>query len=152
MQQGRWRQPTDERWAAAVPWLAVPLERLDLLLSVGEIERESTGLGRFNARPWRTGSPTSFPEADWDPTWLDPARALIIAVNREPGADVAIALDLRARAEDPRVVGSVYVEKHPLTSEERSSVRKGVAFHERDLHLWREVSPRLSDFLQTLLS
>ena len=38
--------------------------------------------------------------------WLDPKKAVFIAVNRMPGDDVAIALDYRTGPTTPRVVAS----------------------------------------------
>jgi hypothetical protein len=38
--------------------------------------------------------------------WLDADLALFIAVNREIGADLGIALDYRTSSDDPRVVAS----------------------------------------------
>ncbi|MCY1054617.1 hypothetical protein [Nannocystis sp. SCPEA4] len=38
--------------------------------------------------------------------WLDAELAVFVAVNREPGADLGIALDYRTSREDPRVVAS----------------------------------------------
>ncbi len=41
-----------------------------------------------------------------DLPWLDAERAVLIAVNRDPGDDVALALDYRTDVTDPRVVAS----------------------------------------------
>jgi hypothetical protein len=38
--------------------------------------------------------------------WLDPELAVLIAVNRDPGDDIAVALDYRSDAVEPRVVAS----------------------------------------------
>ena len=41
-----------------------------------------------------------------DLPWLDAERAVLIAVNRRPGDDVAVALDYRTDPTDPRIVAS----------------------------------------------
>ncbi|MFJ8011155.1 hypothetical protein [Streptomyces sp. NPDC096339] len=38
--------------------------------------------------------------------WLDVEQAVLVAVNRHAGDDVALALDYRTNPADPRVVGS----------------------------------------------
>jgi hypothetical protein len=47
----------------------------------------------------RTGSRVELP-------WLDVEQAILIAVNRNPGDDVAVALNLRTNPTDPAVVAS----------------------------------------------
>lgn len=54
----------------------------------------------FHLRPGSTQpEPVELP-------WLDVEQAVFIAVNREPGADLGIALDDRTSRDDPRVVAS----------------------------------------------
>lgn len=100
MTSGRWRQPTDEVIYAAVPFLREPV---DFLLSEARMRFESQGqcVGLPHFREYRS----SESEARSLP-WLDDDFALFIAVNREIGADIGIALDYRTSSVDPRVVVS----------------------------------------------
>jgi hypothetical protein len=61
--------------------------------------------------------------------WLDVEKALYIAVNREIGGDVGIALDYRTSMENPRVVGSDWRDTK---------------------HFWREVTPTFSEFVKRI--
>ncbi|MDH6468656.1 hypothetical protein M2303_002197 [Micromonospora sp. H404/HB375] len=63
--------------------------------------------------------------------WLDADRAVFIAVNRDPGDDVALALDYRTDVADPRVVASDF-----WTDPTRCS--------------WRLVAPRFTQLLTAL--
>ncbi|GAA3809791.1 hypothetical protein ACFS5L_44390 [Streptomyces phyllanthi] len=63
--------------------------------------------------------------------WLDVEQAVLIAVNRVPGDDVALALDYRTSPSDPRVVGSDFWT-NPRQCE------------------WRVVTPGFSSFAQAL--
>jgi hypothetical protein len=103
---GRWQHPGDETLQQVLPWFAAPLE---FLPSAERMERESRSLDMFadderSARLFHVtrGSgtrPVSLP-------WLDAERAVLIAVNRQPGDDVAIALDFREHLTRPTVVAS----------------------------------------------
>lgn len=68
--------------------------------------------------------------ADFLP-WLDAEQAILIAVNRNPGDDVAIALDYRQDAVDPRIVASHW-DKNV----------KGAP--------WEEIAPSFSAFVEKL--
>jgi hypothetical protein len=107
IEQGLWQHPGDDVLAAAVPWLEEPL---DFLADPQRMERESRSLdlladspsGDFfrEARGSSADRPVELP-------WLDAEQAIIIAVGRIPGADIALALDYRNEgASGPRVVGS----------------------------------------------
>jgi hypothetical protein len=63
--------------------------------------------------------------------WLDVELAFLVAVNRMPGDDVAIALDYRGDPSDPRVVASDF------WTEPRQCA-------------WRIVAPALSVFADAL--
>jgi hypothetical protein len=66
-----------------------------------------------------------------DLPWLDVERAFVVAVNRVPGDDVAIALDYRGYSSDPRVVASdFWTDPH-----------QGA---------WRIVAPTLGTFAEAL--
>src|SRR4051812_41447087 len=100
MASARWRQPPDDVIVAAVPFLREPV---DFLLSEAAMRFESqgqcVGLPRF--REYRSSESESQPLP-----WLDADLKLLIAVNRERGADIGIALDYRTSSVDPRVVAS----------------------------------------------
>ena len=63
--------------------------------------------------------------------WLDADLSLFIAVNREIGADLGIALDYRTSFDDPRVVASDWWTG------------------DNSLH-WREAFPTFSSFINAL--
>lgn len=103
----RWRHPGDGVLREAMPWFTDPLI---FLTSVDHMRRESRSLDSFSDDPASSnlfrvvrgsvlGHPVELP-------WLDVERAFIVAVNRMPGDDVAIALDYRTNPADPLVVAS----------------------------------------------
>ncbi|MDN3029485.1 hypothetical protein [Streptomyces sp. S.PB5] len=107
MREGRWRHPGDAELTKLIPWFEDPL---DFLTSAEQMRRESRSLDRLADDPrlrelFRTVRGSSCPAAV-DLPWLDTEQAILIAVNRRAGDDVALALDYRAGAVDPRVVGS----------------------------------------------
>ena len=122
---GRWRQPTDDVIFAAVPFLR---ERVDFLLSETRMrfasEGQCQGFPQFREFRSSESGPRSLP-------WLDDDLALLIAVNREIGADIAVALDYRTSMIDPRVVASDW-------------------WSERGMCSWREVTPTFSAFVLKL--
>jgi hypothetical protein len=89
-----------------IPWFEDPLA---FLTSVERMRRESMSLDMladdepssrlFALRGGRERQPVDLP-------WLDVEQAVLIAVNRNPGEDVALALDYRTGTADPRVVAS----------------------------------------------
>lgn len=126
---GRWRQPSDDAIIKAVPFLSDPV---DFLLVEAQIRRESKGTLADNPQ-WAEVSHMyrgSMVEARPLP-WLDADMALMIAVNREAGADVGIALDCRANMSNPKVVASEWIGHGKETRT-----------------LWREVSPTFSKFIE----
>lgn len=100
---GRWRHPGDAVLADVIPWFASPL---DFLSTPEVMEWESGSMDVLadnaflrEARGSRAPVPLELP-------WLDVEQAVLIAVNRIPGDDVAPALDYRSDPSNPRVVGS----------------------------------------------
>lgn len=130
LERGAWRHPGDVFLGQVVPFLQEPV---DFLLSVEEMELESrmqlaedpgcSALFR-EVRGSAQAAPVMLP-------WLDADLAVIVAVNREPGADLAIALDYRTSVADPRVVASDW-------------------WSERNRCLWREAAPSFSAFVELL--
>ena len=122
---GRWRQPEDSVIFAAVTFLREPV---NFLLSEAHMRFESQGqclaLPHFREYRGSESEPRPLP-------WLDDDLALFIAVNREIGADIGIALDYRTSASNPRVVGSDWWSGDNTCS-------------------WREVTSTFSDFVGRL--
>lgn len=132
MREGRWRHPSDAELARLIPWFEDPL---DFLKSVPEMESEARSMDLFAGDPRSSelfretrgggrSEPVELP-------WLDVEQAVLIAVNRRPGDDVALALDYRTDPADPRVVGSDF-----WTNPRQCS--------------WRVVAPAFSAFADAL--
>ncbi|MFI7114835.1 hypothetical protein ACIBK9_51595 [Nonomuraea sp. NPDC050227] len=107
MSSGAWPAQDDTRLREIMPWFEDPL---DLLADVREIRRESASLDWMTedsatadlfrqARGSQAGDLVELP-------WLDADLAVLIGVNRNPGDDVALALDYRTGSDDPSVVAS----------------------------------------------
>jgi hypothetical protein len=129
MSTGRWKQPSDEQIRRAVPFL---LEPVNFLLRIESMRFESKGHIADDPRTsilfqeYRSGR-----DGERDLPWLDTDESLFIAVNRELGADLGVALDYRTSIEDPRVVASDW-----WTDEHRCN--------------WRQVEARFSDFVEKM--
>jgi hypothetical protein len=129
--QGRWRHPGDATMARVIPWFEDPL---DFLTSAAQMERESRPMDMFADDPsyglFREvrGSTRS---TSVQLPWLDVEQAVLVAVNRMPGDDVALALDYRTDPLDPRVVGSDFWTNPRLCE-------------------WRTVAPAFSAFATDL--
>ena len=115
-----------------MPWFGDPL---DFLTDVHQMSRESRSLDLFtddeaSSRLFRAirGSVVAGPV---ELPWLDVELAVLIAINRIPGDDVAIALDYRSDETNPRVVASDF-----WTDPKQSA--------------WRIVTPTFSGFASTL--
>ncbi|MFJ1706044.1 hypothetical protein [Kitasatospora sp. NPDC088346] len=129
--QGRWRHPGDDTMSRLIPWFEDPL---DFLTSLERIERESVALDRIadhepaqlfrEVRGTTRDTPVELP-------WLDVEQAVLIAVCRFAGDDVALALDYRTDAVDPRVVGTDI-------------------WTDPQLYEWRTVAPTFSAFAAAL--
>ncbi|MGH3737333.1 MAG: hypothetical protein ACRDT6_17215 [Micromonosporaceae bacterium] len=107
LKTGGWRNPDESALRALIPWFRDPLI---FLTSVYGMRRESASMDLFaddepSAELFREvrGSQVAHPV---ELPWLDVEQAVLIAVNRNPGDDVALALDYRTDRGDPRVVGS----------------------------------------------
>jgi hypothetical protein len=104
MVSGRWRNPGSTAVREALPWFEDPLE---FLPTAARMEQESRTLDMwaddertsriFHVTHGTLSGPLRLP-------WLDADRAVLIAVNRHRGDDVAIALDYRR---DPSVAAVV---------------------------------------------
>jgi hypothetical protein len=132
MQTGRWRHPGDDVLHQVIPFLQGPV---DFMPDVAWMRGESTGFladaphsSRLNREvrgdDAKTGRPVGLP-------WRDVAKSFFIAVNREIGDDLGIALDFRTDPADPRVIVS-----------EWQPGRDGIA--------WREVAATFSAFVKAL--
>nr|WP_243715464.1 hypothetical protein [Micromonospora sp. KC207] len=122
----RWRHPGETALARAMPWFKDPLH---FLTSIEAMTRESTSLDiltqdHASAQLFRLARGTERTEPI-DLPWLDIDMAFLVAVNKRPGDDVAIALDYRTDPIDPRVVATDF-----WTDPSRCS--------------WREVAPTFS--------
>lgn len=121
--EGRWRQPSDEFIAREIPILGDPVD----FLSEQAMRHESGGSlatveasDRFYCYRGSISGARELP-------WVDVERLLMVAVNREIGVDIAIALDYRTSFDDPRVVASQWV---------------GIGT------LWREIFPTFTAFVE----
>lgn len=129
---GRWKHPGDAALRALMPWFESPV---DFLIDVDQIRRESRSLDSLTANAStaeifrqasgrRAPSPVELP-------WLDIDLAVLIAVNRIPGDDVALALDYRGDPTDPRLVASdFWAEPHRCS--------------------WRVIAPAFTAFAKAL--
>lgn len=130
--QGRWCHPGDAEMARLIPWFEDPL---DFLANTEQMTRESRSMDRFADDE---GSSALFREirgssqqAAVELPWLDVEQAVLVAVNRHAGDDVALALDYRSNPADPCVVGSDFWT-NPRQCE------------------WRPVTPTFSAFVHAL--
>jgi hypothetical protein len=103
--RGRWKHPGDAVVRTDLPWFDAPLM---FLTTVEHMRRESRSLDMFAddermSQLFRVKR-SSTSDAAIELPWLDPEQAFLIAVNRIPGDDVAVALDYRDSAIDPCVI------------------------------------------------
>ncbi|MFJ3307382.1 hypothetical protein ACIPSA_30670 [Streptomyces sp. NPDC086549] len=128
---GLWRHPGDAVLAQVIPWFKDPLV---LVSSPEQMELASRSMDMFaddpycaffrEARGSRATDPLELP-------WLDVEQAVLIAINRNPGDDVALALDYRTDPSEPRIVGSDFWTNPHLCQ-------------------WRVVAPTFSAFVTSL--
>lgn len=129
IKSGRWKTPEDSKMRSIIPFLKDPV---DFLPSIEDIALESQGL----LADYKTTA-TVFHEyrgsagVDEALPWRDVDRSILIAVNREMGADAGIALDYRTGNEDPSVLASDWGT-------------------EDGTHHWRKVCDSFSDFVKVL--
>ncbi|MEV4253884.1 hypothetical protein AB0J52_12045 [Spirillospora sp. NPDC049652] len=133
LETGRWRHPGDGLLREIMPWFEDPL---DFLADYEAMRRSSRSMlalltaneataKAFRLRRGRTATgPVELP-------WLDADLAVLIAINRHAGDDVAIALDYRTSTSDPRVVASDI-------------------FTDPRQYAWRTVAPTFSAFAASL--
>jgi hypothetical protein len=132
LREGRWQHPGDAELARLIPWFEDPL---DFLTSTRSMASESRSMDLFASDPrsselFREVRGSTQP-APVELPWQDVELAVLIAVNRRPGDDVALALDYRTDPADPRVVGSDF------WTDPRQCA-------------WREVAPAFSAFADAL--
>ena len=104
---GGWRDPDENALNSLMPWFHDPLV---FMTSVAWMRRESRSVDPLaddesSSRLFRQRRGSREPHAV-DLPWLDVEQAVLVAVNRNPGDDVAVALDYRTDPVDPRVVAS----------------------------------------------
>lgn len=128
MNDGRWGHLGDDAIKEVVSFLSEPVD----LLSVDQMKFESSGLPiddpDFSAlfHEMRGSDSLSVP----DLPWRDVSTSFLIAVNRNLGDDIAIALDFRRGVEtDPSVIATDW--------------SNGTC-------QWRSVSGSLSEFLEAV--
>ena len=130
---GRWQHPGDDVIRRALPWFEAPLH---FLPSVSAVESQSRVLDTdadddWSSRYFHVTRRTREPGHYLPLPWLDAGLALIIAVSRDPGDDLAIALDYRSEDGSPVVVGS-----------DAWTYPRG--------HLWRPIAPSFDAFASML--
>jgi hypothetical protein len=130
---GQWQHPGDEVLHEVLPWFEDPV---DFLSRTDRMERESRSLDMYaddepSSRAFLV-TRGSIAGPVWLP-WLDAELAVLIAVNRHAGDDIAIALDYRNDAVDPAVVASdAWTWAYPSA------------------YLWRPVAPTFEAFAAML--
>jgi hypothetical protein len=126
MQQGQWRHPGDAVLREIIPFFREPV---DFIANIEEMSQESSGhLEDTEEDLFHERRSSKDPRARALP-WRDLDQSFLIAVNREPGDDIAIALDFRSAVEDPQVVANNW----------HTGIRGCV---------WQLVSPTFSDFVR----
>jgi hypothetical protein len=131
IQSGRWRNPGDDVIERVVPclhgdavdFLGVESMRFESSGHLADDPRSSRLYREVRGDDAKTGRAVGLP-------WRDVEKSFLVAVNREIGADVAIALDYRTDPADPRVIASGYVPKDGMA--------------------WREVAPTFSAFVRAI--
>jgi len=107
LERGRWKHPGDTVLRKVIPWFGAPLI---FLSTVDQMRRESRSIDRFadddRSSTLFRAKRASASDGPVELPWLDTERAFLIAVNRIPGDDVAVALDYRTDAAGPRVLAS----------------------------------------------
>jgi hypothetical protein len=103
MEQGKWKHPGDPVIQTVIPFLKDPVV---FLSSSQHIAFESQGFLADDPQNAFFREYRGAPGIDKPLPWLDVDRALFVAVNRNIGDDVGIALDYRSDVDDPRVVAS----------------------------------------------
>ncbi len=144
--EGKWLQPSKHQWETITPWLKEPIDQVDLLLSLDKMQSESRGLDYLTGLQWSICSSKILTHYQDHSLWLNADKAFLIAVNREIGSDLALALDFRKTPSNPRVIASVYVDQHDISKAEKSNLQQ------EQMHFWREVSPCFHEFVKTYIT
>ena len=108
MEDGRWNHPGTEVITQLAPFIR---EELEFRTSQNQIQTEECLMGPDEAenelfheyRGSRISAPRDLP-------WIDIEKSALIAINRIPGDDIAIALDYRTSMTDPRVIGTEWID------------------------------------------
>jgi hypothetical protein len=126
LKQDKWQHPGEKVIREVIPFLLDPV----IFIEAENMHRQSTKYLEIMER-WSfhaiSGAKSTIPV---ELPWLDIDRAVLIAANKQIGDDVAIALDYRTSVDNPRVVASDW--------------------HNNKQHLWREVTPTFSDFVERI--
>lgn len=105
IETGRWQHPGDDVLQREIPKLLDAVEFRDWLPEntvSAEIE------GAFTREDWDTFKLYRDGQPERPLPWLNADKSILIAVNRIPGDDVAIALDYRDSKDAPLVVASCW--------------------------------------------
>jgi hypothetical protein len=126
----RWKHPGDAVISRVIPFILDPIDFLNtedsiLRESMGRLADEGSTSLQFKEK---RGSSES---REIILPWRDVEKSIIVAVNRNLGDDVGVALDFRTSVEDPRVIGMAWSEDYTSCD-------------------WREIAPRLSLFLEMI--
>ncbi len=128
---GDWKQPTDKQIETIAPFFnGEPLDFLTTVESIKRTSRLTFDTERKVDTMFREyiGSLCLLPK---QLPWRDVEQSLLIAVCRNPGDDIAIALDYRTSQTNPRVIGSNWT---PHTSR----------------ITWQVITPTFTEFLEKL--
>ena len=132
IESGRWQKPSNKKLQSVIPFLKEPVDFVkfwspdntwvfDPYINLANDPKTSN---LFQEYLGSRGDERDLP-------WLDAEKSIMIAVNREHGADLGIALDYRTDFNDPRVVASDWwTEEHQCN--------------------WRLVEERFSIFVEKL--
>lgn len=132
LRTGRWLHPGRQALHDLMPWFEEPLMFMPNLhamrfqnAALDHIADDSSICDLFRmTRGSRSEHPLDLP-------WLDVGQAVLIAVNEYAGDDVALALDYRTDAADPRVVASdIWTDPRQIS--------------------WRTVTPTFTNLLTAL--
>jgi hypothetical protein len=108
--EGRWVHPGDSVIQRAIPFLQGPVDFLGLDGMRSESRWPAAGTPQLSSLAFFSTARGRRSLAAEQLPWLDADKATFIAVNRDPGDDLAIALDYRTSEDDPRVVACEWPE------------------------------------------
>jgi hypothetical protein len=120
---GHWKHPGDDVILAALPFLKDPVVFLNSPRTAYLMAANETSSAIFHEYRGSKEDEKPLP-------WLDVEASHLIAINKNIGDDVAIALDYRSNPDDPRVLASDW--------------------HSGPGCFWREVSPSFTEFVKLL--